>query len=113
MQKWRMLKQKIVLYERVHCTAWVSLRGLTDPMASCSPTNLCICLWGLKDCIMQHFQLGNHSLLHLYIIVLASLQVPFHEWHDVLIAPDPAAAAEEYLQSKVARHLPQHVSVVF
>jgi hypothetical protein len=32
--------------KREYCTAWVSLRGLTDPTVSCNPTKLCIYFWG-------------------------------------------------------------------
>jgi hypothetical protein len=34
------------MYESEYCTAFLSLRGLTDPTVSCSPTDLCICLGG-------------------------------------------------------------------
>jgi hypothetical protein len=35
----------VYVYERVLHSLWGALRGITDPTVSCSPTNLCLCMY--------------------------------------------------------------------
>jgi hypothetical protein len=57
------------LYERVHCTALISLCGLTDPTVSCSPTNVIVqyVVW------TTNYQLAASALQTVQKLILSRL----------------------------------------